>query len=166
MARRSTAEASSATEHEARPRSASTAAAGALASAAEAIWVRTQRSPWSSLAVVPAGPGLPTSAVAEALAAVGTGQRGEAVASRDLRGVGLADSRPLVEMLADRSRRYQQVAAIDCPLDSQAALLLSSAVDAAILVVLRDRTKLATARRVLDLVGPSRFVGAVLVSAS
>jgi hypothetical protein len=135
-------------------------------SAAEAIWVRAQKSAWSSLVVVPAGPGLPTAAIAEAVAAVGTAQRGEAVGSRDLRDVSLADSQPLVETLGDRGRRYHHVVAVDCPLDNQAALLLSSAADAAILVVQRDRTKLASARRVLDLVGPSRFVGAVLVTAS
>jgi hypothetical protein len=116
--------------------------------------------------VVPAGPGLPTAAIAQALASVGSAQRGEPVASHDLRGAGLADSRPLVEMLADRSRRSHHVAALDCPLESQAALLLSSAADAAVLVVQRDRTKLASARRVLDLVGPTRFVGAVLVTSS
>jgi len=166
MAPQSATEERTVTQREGRPRNASTTAGGAFASAAEAIWVRTQKSPWSSLVVVPAGPGLPTAAVAEALAAVGTAQRGEAVDSRDLRGVGLADSRPLVEMLADRGRPYQKVAAVDCPLDSQAALLLTSSADAAILVVQRDRTKLASARRVMDLVGPSRFVGAVLVTAS
>lgn len=166
MASRSAAEARSVTEQEGRRRNAPAAAASPLVSAAEAIWVRAQKSPWSSLVLVPAGPGLPTAAIAEAVASVGTAQRGESVGARDLGGTGLAESRPLVEMLADRSRLYRHVVAVDCPLDSQAALLLSSAADAAILLVQRDRTRLASARRVLDLVGASRFVGAVLVTAS
>lgn len=166
MATRSAAEARSVSEQEGRRRSAPAAAASPLAGAAEAIWVRAQKTRWSSLVLVPAGPGLPTAALADAVASVGTAQRGEAVSSQDLVGAALASSRPLVELLADRSRPYRHVVAVDCPLDSQAALLLSSAADAAVLVVQRDRTTLASARRVLDLVGASRFVGSILVTAA
>lgn len=131
--------------------------------AAEAVWVAAQRSSWSSLVIVPAEPGLGVVPLARALAAVGSAQRGEAVDGLDLRGVPLADSRAHVERLADRSRPYRRVALVDCPLESQAALLLATSADAAVLVVERERTTLEAAQSVIERVGAERFVGAVVI---
>ncbi len=139
------------------------AADTAVERAAEAIWVAGQRASWSSLAVVPAETGLPVAALARAVAAVGSAQRGETVDLLDLRGRTLADSRRMAEALADTSERYRRVAAIDCPLGSQTALLLASSADAALLVVVRDRTSLDSARRIVELLGLPRFVGAVIL---
>jgi hypothetical protein len=136
----------------------------ALSRAAEAIWVTAQRSVWSSLVIVPAEAALTTAPIARAVAAVAAAQRGEAVEYLDLGAVALADSRPLAEKLADKTRSYCHVVAVGCPLESQTALLLASSADAAILVVARERTLLASARRVLELVGSSRFLGAVVLS--
>jgi hypothetical protein len=138
---------------------------GALAQAAESIWVAAQESVWSSLVVVPAEPGIDTAAIARAVAAVGSAQRGEAVESRDLRGAPLADSRALTEALADRARPYGRVVAVDSPVESRSALLLSRAADAAVLVVQKRHTPLADARRVLELLGSTRFLGAVVLGA-
>ena len=134
-----------------------------LAEAAEAVWVAAQRSTWTSLVVVPAEAGLSTGPLAAAVAAVASAQRSETVEHLDLGSVALADSRPLAEKLAEKGKPYRYVASVRCPLESQTALLLSSAAHAAILVVERERTLLPSARRVLDLVGPDRFVGAVVV---
>ena len=123
-----------------------------------------QKHNWSSLVMVPAEASLVTVPIARAVAAAASIQRGEAVEFLDLRGLGLADSRPLAERLADNGKPYRHVAAVSCPLDSQTALLLSSSADAAILVLEQDRTPLAAARRVMELVGPSRFVGAVVLA--
>lgn len=135
-----------------------------LRAAAEAIWVAAQRETWASLLLVPAEPGLSTAALAEAVAEVGSAQRGERVEALDLRGLSLAGSRSAAEKLADESAPYQRVAAIDCPTDSQTALLLASAAGVSILVVELERTESAAARRVMDLVGPARFLGAVVAS--
>jgi cellulose synthase/poly-beta-1,6-N-acetylglucosamine synthase-like glycosyltransferase len=159
------------TEVRTRPRSATANDGGspaderALAQAAEAIWVAAQESPWSSLVIVPGEPGLDTAAIARAVAAVGSAQRGEAVENRDLRGAPLADSRALTEALADRTRPYGRVVAVDWPVESRTALLLSRSADAAILVVQRRRTPLADARRVVELLGGPRFLGAVVLGA-
>ena len=135
-----------------------------FAKAAEAIWVRAQKATWSSLVVVPAGTGLPAAELAQALAAVGTLQRGKPVESLDLRGLALGRSRPMVEALSDSSRPFRRVAAVDCPLDSQTAILLASSAEAAVLVVERETTGVEAARRVLELVGPARFLGAVVLA--
>jgi hypothetical protein len=139
------------------------ASAAELARAAEGIWVATQRAAWSSLVVVPAVTGLPAAEIAGALAAAGTLQRGEPVENLDLRGFPLARSRPMVEALADSSRPFCRVAAVDCPLDSQTAVLLASSAGAAILLVERETTGVEAARRVLELVGQTRFLGAVVL---
>ena len=131
--------------------------------AAEAVWVAAQRSGWSSLVIVPAETGLGVVPLARALAVVGSAQRGEAVDGLDLRGVPLTESRPHAERLADRSRPFRRVALLDCPLESQAALLLATSADAALLVVERDHTTLEAARLVLERVGAQRFVGAVVI---
>src|SRR5262245_25470636 len=121
-----------------------------LRRAAEAIWVAAQKAAWSSLVIVPAQPGLATATVARAVAAAGTAQRGETVEYLDLGGRPLAESRALAERLGETSRRYGCVAAVDCPLDSPTARLLSSTAGAAILVIERDTTTLASARQILD----------------
>jgi len=135
-----------------------------LVRAAETIWVAAQRSVWSSLVIIPAEPGLVTSPIAQAVAAVGSAQRGETVEYLHLGGMALAESRALAERLAEKARSYRYVAAVDCPLESQTALLLSSSADAAILVVERGHTTLASAKHTLELVGSSRFVGAVVLN--
>lgn len=135
----------------------------ALSRAAELIWVAAQRSTWSSLALVPAEPGISVGPIAAALAAVGGAQRGEPVQYLDLRGVGFADSRPAAETLADRAAPSRLVAALDCPLDSQAAQLLASAANLCVLVVAKDRTDLAQARRLVDSLGKERLLGAVII---
>jgi hypothetical protein len=135
-----------------------------LAEAVEGIWVAAQKAAWSSLVVVPARTGLPAAEIARALAAAGTLQRGEPVESLDLRGLPLGRSRPMVEALSDSARPFHRVVAVDCPLDSQTAVLLASSAGAAVLVVERETTSVDAARRVLELVGPARFLGAVLLA--
>jgi hypothetical protein len=138
----------------------------ALTQAAEAIWVAAQKTTWSSLVVVPADPDESTAQLAQAVAAVGSTQRGERVEGLDLSGLSLGQSRPAAETLAENGRPYRRVAAIDCPLSSQTAVLLAGAAEGAVLVVTEGRTRLANARRVMGLVGPSRFVGAVVLKPS
>jgi hypothetical protein len=138
--------------------------AEALRRAAEAVWVAAQKgAPWASLAVLPAEPGLRTGALARAVAEVGSVQRGEPVEYLDLQSINLAASRPLAETLADESRHFQRVVALGCPSDDRVADLLASSAAAAVLIVERDATRLAAARRVLEIVGPERFLGAVVL---
>lgn len=134
-----------------------------LARAAEGIWVAAQKAAWSSLVVVPAGTGLPAAEIARAVAAAGTLQRGEPVEILDLRGLSLGGSRTTAETLADSSHPFRRVAAVDCPLDSQTAVLLASSAGAAVLIVEKETTSVEAARRVMELVGEARFLGAVVL---
>jgi len=133
-----------------------------IARTAEAIWVAIHDTPWSSLAVVPAEPGLPVDALAAGLARVGSTQRGQAIETRDLRGRAVADSQDVVESLAVSEPRHHTVVAVDCPLESQAGLLFARSAGAAILVLAMEHTRSDDAERVVELVGRSRFLGAVV----
>lgn len=134
--------------------------------AAEAVWVAAQQASWASLVLIPAEPGLSVRALACAVAAAGSAQRGEPVEVVNAQDLPLAGSRPLAEKLAAPDPLFRRVVAVDCPLEVQAALLLARSAGAAVLVLVMDRTPVATARRVLELVGPARFVGAVTLDAS
>jgi hypothetical protein len=138
--------------------------AEALRRAAEAVWVASQKgAAWSSLALLPAEPGLRTDDLARAVAEVGSAQRGEPVEYLDLQSATLAASRPLAETLSDESRPFQRVVALGCPADDRVAELLANSAAAAVLIVEREATRVAAARRVLEIVGPERFLGAVVL---
>jgi hypothetical protein len=139
------------------------AAATAVDRAAEAVWVAAQRRIWSSLVIVPADPSVNAVSLARAVAVAGTAQRGEPVEGLDLRGLPLSESRAHAERLADRSRPYRRVAIVDSPRQSQTALLLASAADAAVVVVERDRTAVEDVRWLVEQLGQERLVGAVMV---
>jgi hypothetical protein len=135
----------------------------ALRRAAEAVWVASQKgAPWATLAIVPAEPGLQTDALARAVAEVGSEQRGEPVEFLDLRDVTLANSRSLVETLA-LSAAFRHVVALGCPTDNRAAELLATSAAAVVLIVEREATRVTAARRVVEAVGPERFLGAVVL---
>ncbi|MCG6928008.1 MAG: glycosyltransferase family 2 protein [Acidobacteria bacterium] len=134
----------------------------AITRAAEALWVAVQDSPWPTLALVPAEPGLAVGALATAVASVGAAQSGKSIEGLDLRGRPLADSQALVEALAAPQPLHRTVVALDCPLESQAALLFARTAGMAILVVAMERTPSDDAERALELVGRSRFLGAVV----
>jgi hypothetical protein len=135
-----------------------------IAGAAEAIWVAVQGTLWSTLAVVPAGPDLPVAEIASALAAVGSAQRGDdhLIRALDLRGRPLAGSQELVDELAAPAPGPRLVVAVDFPLESQAALMFARSASATILVVALERTRSEDAAKIVELVGESRFLGAVV----
>jgi hypothetical protein len=148
----------------AEPAYAGTASLDALRRAAEAIWVAAQRFEWSTLALVPAEPTLQLHGLARAVAEIGSLQRGEPVEALDLRNVTLAGSRAAAETLAGETRPCRRVVALACPVEDPAAQLLASAATAAALVVEQDATRVGSARRVMELVGPERFLGAVVLA--
>jgi hypothetical protein len=138
----------------------------ALRRAAEGIWVAAQKAVWSTLAIVPAEARLRTAELARAVAEVGEAQRGERVEPLDLEKATLANTRTIIESFADESRPYARVVALGCPTDERAAELLATSVAAAVLVLEQEGTRIAAARRVLEIVGEDRFLGAVLVTRS
>jgi hypothetical protein len=126
------------------------------------IWFTALRRPWSSLALVPAGPGDSALFAAEALAAVGRLHGGRAIRLVDAEEAGLTDVADILESLAAIAGREElAVVAAGCPLTEAAAIPIARAADAALLVVPLGDAHFSGARRVVDLVGRDRFIGAV-----
>jgi hypothetical protein len=58
--------------------------------------------------------------------------------------------------------RPRFIVAVDSPLENPVAIGLLSACDAVVLLLERRRTRIPDAQRIFELVGPERFIGAVL----
>lgn len=132
-----------------------------LRQAWERLWVASLQSPWTSLALVPAVPGVSVRGVAEALVRVGGEYRGQPVELVDAHGLRMSEARALGERVGAVRERHAFVVTLDCPLESQSALVVARAASAALLVVPVGPTPLAEARRTIETVGRPRFIGAV-----
>ena len=66
------------------------------------------------------------------------------------------------ETLEAAVERPRFVLAVDSPLENPATIGLLSICDAVVLLVERGRTRIPDGQRILELVGPERFIGAVL----
>jgi hypothetical protein len=125
-------------------------------------WFTLLQSTWTSLVLVPAEPGLSTFEAANALAEVGRQYQFEPiqvihagdVASGSLHGV-------LGTIQQFNGSVARLLISVSSPLTHDAAIPAARAADAAVLVVDMGRTSLATARRTIDCIGASQFIGAV-----
>ena len=134
--------------------------------AVSALWYRLGGIPWSTLAVV--APGNGAGAWRIALALVDVAEK----VPRPLRSVNAIDANldrlaAVGELLAAETleaavERPRFVLAVDSPLENPATIGLLSICDAVVLLVERRRTRIPDGQRILELVGPERFIGAVL----
>ena len=139
---------------------------GAPAKAVSALWYRLADFQWRTLAVVAAGNGPGAWRIARALVEV-AGERPrllKAVNAIDASLERLAAVAHALspEKLVAATVRTRFVLAVDSPLENPASIGLLSICDAVVLVLERRRTRIPDAQRILQLVGPERFIGAVL----
>jgi hypothetical protein len=128
----------------------------------ERIWVALLEHPWNSLAVVPAVTGLAARGVAQGLARAGSDYLGQPLRVLNAEGARLGESRRLLESMAG-GERHRTIISIDCPADSEAALLLARQTDGTLLLVPLGRAQLSEVRKLVDEIGRDRIVGAVAV---
>jgi hypothetical protein len=139
---------------------------GAPSKAVCLLWYRLSDLHWRTLAVVAPGNGPGAWRIAQALVEVSEAR------PRLLKAVNAIDasmervaavahvlSPKKLVAAADRTRF---VVAADSPLENPAAIGLLCTCDAVVLVLERRRTRIPDAQRILELVGPERFIGAVL----
>ncbi|MCC6241739.1 MAG: hypothetical protein IT353_02810 [Gemmatimonadaceae bacterium] len=127
-------------------------------------WFTLLQSRWTSLALVPAEPGESTVFAAKALADVGRLYQFEPiqvinagdVASGNLQGV-----LGTIEQFNGSPARL--LVSVSSPLTHDAAIPAARAADAAVLVVTMGQSSLETARRTIDCIGASHFIGAVVL---
>lgn len=136
------------------------------------LWFQVHQREWSSLVLVPADPGGSAAGVATNLARVGA-MLGDA-APRVLNAERM-DPAMIADLIADLSSQgpsatsggsgqRRTVISIDSVLANPMGIGIAQAADAVLLCVRTRRTKLAQARRTVELIGSERFIGSVLLS--
>lgn len=127
----------------------------------QSVWFQTRKRPWRSLAVVPVDDQAALDA-AKALQGVGRLAEGNQLTVVDATGLPLDGARDLLAALGGPASGGGRIIAVDSPRRTPSAIPLARTADAAVLLVNLGRTTLAQARRVMELVGPERFVGCVV----
>ncbi|HEY3586392.1 MAG TPA: hypothetical protein VGK85_04540 [Myxococcaceae bacterium] len=130
------------------------------------LWHRLVGLRWRTLAVVAPGNGVRAWRLAQALVEVATDR------PRHLKAVNALDASVdrvaavahglSPEKLQATNDRTRFIVAADSPLESPATIGLLSRCDAVLLLLERQRTRIPDGRRILELVGRERFIGAVL----
>jgi hypothetical protein len=135
------------------------------------LWLATQEQAraWRSLALVPAGPGVPRETmmqIAVTLAHTGMTHLGGAIHVADGTDVGLADLR---EFSAEVGRCLQGrdlvLVALAPLVDSVTSLKLAQAADCALLCVVNGHMQVRPARKTIEEIGAAHFIGSVIFHA-
>ena len=131
------------------------------------LWLTLDRMPWKTLALIPAGEGAPldfTLLLSVTLSRTGMTHLGAPimvadgtqVPLRQLNGF-LAD----VKACADAGERV--IVALSAPSTDPSIAAIAKTVDRVVLCVLLGRMLSADAKRTIQLVGPSKFAGSVII---
>ncbi len=117
---------------------------------------------WPSLAVVPATPALSASVVAHAIVELTQLVRGTKAKLFSTEGLEVpAVSKVIIDVSQHVKAGGAAVVAIDSVVSRQAGVPMALAVDAALLVVHLGVTRMEDAQTTVDIIGRSRFIGAV-----
>ncbi len=131
------------------------------------LWLSLQKRPWRSLAVMSAGGGIDTLAVADALAKVAWQYTGQPSCVFDMRELSL---RLLEHQIRDMAAQLQGGERVFVALRSMSenptAVPLAMAADAVVLCIELGKTEIKGAQRTLATIGRDRFIGALLVPPS
>jgi hypothetical protein len=134
----------------------------APSSEVQRLWFAALRRDWASLAVLPAHPEGSAEEVAQALAKVARLHKDEGVKVISARGADLAaTSRLIIDMTSHVAQGGLCILVLDSVLNNPAGIPLALAADAALLCVELGETDSESAKRTVELIGSSRFVGAV-----
>ena len=136
------------------------------------LWFVLQRNAWASLVVVPADEGSSAAWVAHWVAAVGAGLHDppvRAVVAEDLDFNAAARLAASLTSAGGGGPRGpvctgQVIVAIGPVVAQPLAIAVARAADAVILCVEVGKTRIASARRTIDLIGADRFVGCLMLT--
>jgi len=134
------------------------------------LWFALQRWHWASLVVVPADEGGSAVGIAQSLAAVGARLHGAAVTALVAEALDFSSAAQVAASMASgssprgASRTGQVIVAIEPVVAQPLAIAVARAADSALLCIEMGRTRIASARRTIELVGRDRFVGCVMLT--
>jgi hypothetical protein len=130
------------------------------------LWFATLRKDWSSLVLVPAHSGGSASAVGRALAQVATLHKDSSIKLISAEGCDLAGaSRLIIDMTTHVATGGLAIVVLDSVLSNPAGIPIALAADSAVLCVQIGDADFESSRRTVEVLGKSRFLGAVTVAA-
>jgi hypothetical protein len=128
------------------------------------LWLALQQRSWRSLAIVAAGPGMPTLDVANTLARISWWYTGQPSGVVDLRDVSMRLLEHHIRVMAAQSGEERVFLALRSIDENATAIPIAMAADAVVLCVALGKTEIRTAKKTLSAIGAARFLGTVLVS--
>jgi len=130
------------------------------------LWLTMQTRPWSSIAIVPAGGGAPpefTLTIAVTLARIGLMHLGQPIQVADATSIPLVHLVQFSEELQRLKKDGDRVLVALAPMaDNPISASLAQATDASLLCVLAEVMSSRDARKTVEKIGASRFLGSVL----
>ncbi len=126
------------------------------------LWFATLKRDWSSLVVLPAHPGGAAINVARALAQVAAVHKDAPIKLISGEGADLQNaSRLIIDMTTHVASGGLAIVVLESIVSNPAGIPVALAADAALLCIQLGDTDFESAQRTVDLLGESRFVGAV-----
>jgi hypothetical protein len=126
------------------------------------LWFKLAEKEWSSIVVVPAHPDVSASATVRALVAAARVYEQRPVAVLDADEIVPSAVRDVIAKMEEGARAGElTVIALPSPLKNQSAIPIARAADSAVLLVSLGKAEFDDSRRTVDLIGRSRFVGAI-----
>jgi hypothetical protein len=138
----------------------------------QSLWFAVRGKPWSSLAVLPAGPRESALAVANGLYDVGALVTGGPMRLLDARAVSLTSSASFIVNMSslvsgpgERRTGGEQraIVLLNSVIEQLAGIPVVLAADAVLLTVTLGKTSIDCARRTLELLGAERVLGCVIL---
>jgi hypothetical protein len=133
--------------------------------ASQLLWLAIQQRPWRTLAVVGASPGVATIETANMLAKLAWWYRGQPSSVADFRDLSL---RLVDHQLRDVAHQVERhpiaiVIALRSIFENPTVIPVASAVDAAVLCVHMNATKITSARETIAAIGKDKFLGTIVL---
>lgn len=126
------------------------------------LWFATLKKDWSSLVVLPAHPGGQATNVARALAQVAAVHKDAPIRLISGEGADLQNaSRLIIDMTTHVASGGLVILVLESVVSNPAGIPVALAADAALLCIQLGETDFESAERTVQLLGESRFVGAV-----
>jgi hypothetical protein len=130
----------------------------------QTLWFSTLRTPWDSLAIVPAQTGLDPAQVADAFVAAGRLHGARTIRLLSAQHAGAADVQPLVDsILAAAETGECIVVALDAIIDNPASIPIACAASATLVLAKIGESRLAAIRATVDAIGRERVIGSIAV---
>lgn len=131
------------------------------------LWFSLQSRAWSTLAIVPTDVGTDVTHIAERLAAVGQHYGAGPIDLLDAVGAEFSDTQGLVESIGETKARGRLVLVACDPLDvNPPTIPIVRSTSGVLLVVRLGESRLASARKVVEIVGRDRILGAITLDQS